>query len=73
MKKTIRGFGVFAATDRVKVIESSLAFEGPHVRVFGGRDESDAVHLSLQDAETVRDGLALFIAKARAGELTEKP
>lgn len=72
---TERGFRVFHREDRLSVIESSLALEGPHVRVYGGRpiDGHESVHLSLVDAKAVRDALTTFIDEAEAGSLTEVP
>ncbi len=72
-----RGFRVFCDTrDRagmqVSVVESSLAFEGPHCRIYVGRAFENA-HLDLPGARRVRDALSVFITEATAGELTERP
>ena len=61
------------ATGDVSVLESSLAFEGPHVRICGGRRLDDRVHLSLAHARIVVEGLQVWIAEAEAGSLTEQP
>lgn len=75
-KRTERGFRLFAEAKGVNVIESSLALEGAHVRVYGGRDiaiegHEGHVHLNVEQAEVVVRGLTAFITEARAGELTE--
>jgi hypothetical protein len=69
---TSRGFRVYGrSTDgRVKVVESSAAFTGPHVRIFVG--EAEAVHLSLPDVKLVLAALSAFAREAEAGMLTEK-
>jgi hypothetical protein len=71
-EKTERGFRVYGRSDdrRVQVVESSIAFEGPHVRIFVGK--SEAVHLSLPDAKLVLVALSAFAREAEAGMLTEK-
>ena len=68
-----RGFRVFGRTDSVSVVESSLAFEGPHCRIFGGKDKDAHVHLSLADARVVVAALSAFVAEAKAGLLAEPP
>lgn len=53
----------------VKVVESSIALEGAHVRIFHGDDEH--VQLHVDAAEAVAHALLDFARAARAGELTE--
>lgn len=52
----------------VTVVESSLAFEGAHVRIYHGDDH---VHLHVDVAESVALSLLEFVAEARATALTE--
>lgn len=68
---TERGFRVFARNDDVRVIESSIAFQGPHVRIFGGREADGHVQLTLEQASIAMQGLRVFLAEAEAGKLTE--
>jgi hypothetical protein len=69
---TDRGFNIFSGTSTIKVIESSLAFHGPHVHIYGGKDEVGHVHLSLSDAKIILKGLQEFVTMAENNELTEK-
>lgn len=70
--RTERGFRIFSDGE-VRVLESSIAFEGPCVRVFGGRDDrNDNVHLTLTQAKEVMAALAVFVYEAESGMLTEK-
>lgn len=70
-EKTERGFRVYGRSDdkRVKVVESSTSFIGPHVRIFAGEE---GVHLSLPDAKLVLVALSAFAREAEAGMLTER-
>jgi hypothetical protein len=82
---TPRGFRVFGRlTDRdgekARLQESSLAFEGPHARLFlenqlflTNRGGTACLHLNLAQAEALAAMLFEFVRAARAGELTEKP
>lgn len=77
---TPRGFRIFVNDDDapITVLESSLAFEGPHVRVSGGRRIDNEggrgkLHLSLDQAKLAHEGLGRFIAEAEGKLLTEPP
>ena len=86
---TQRGFAVYVnETEKeysdgtpvhpIQVCESSLAFEGPHVRIYGGRpvtndpDHVPSLHLSYDQAQQVIEGLVDFCNDAADGKLTEK-
>lgn len=49
----------------LKVVESSLALEGAHVRIFHGDDEH--VQLHVDAAEAVANALVDFVRAARDG------
>lgn len=73
---TERGFRIFMLAPGdgcrgwdVRVLESSLAFEGAHVRICHGNDEH--VQLHVDAAEQVAHALLDFVRAARSGELTE--
>ncbi len=73
--RTQRGFGVFGRLkdkdgSKITVSESSLAFEGAHVRVYVG-GSSGAMHLSVPMAQELIDALQLFIDTAESGGCTE--
>jgi hypothetical protein len=82
---TERGFRIYARVPSrdggtVQVQESSLAFEGAHVRLFlkgaecsehMGRHHRPEPHLSVAGARALRDALATFITEAEEDELTE--
>lgn len=77
LQRTPRGFIVFSreiedhdTRDCVRVQESSIAFEGPHVRVFPGAG-TEALHLNIDNAEKLANALLEFVRLARAGKLTE--
>lgn len=53
----------------VKVVESSIALEGAHIRIFHGDNEH--VQLHVDAAEAVAHALLGFVQAARNGELTE--
>ena len=53
----------------LSVVESSLAYEGAHVRIYHGDDEH--VQLHVDAAEDVAQALLEFVAEARACVLTE--
>jgi hypothetical protein len=57
--------------DCVRVQESSVAYEGAHVRVFPGAG-TEALHLNVANAEKLANSLLEFVRMARAGELTER-
>lgn len=77
-----RGFRIFHTRRRepderlygedveVKVVESSLATRGPHVRIYEG---SECVQLNMAEAEEVRNALETFLHEAGQGLLTEPP
>lgn len=74
--RTERGFREFAANDCIAIRESSLAFEGAHVWIFGGRPISNdggygSLHANVNGAKLIIAGLQAFIEEAEAGELTE--
>lgn len=75
-RKNARGFTGYGDPiptrhgERVRVQESSIAFEGAHVWVFID-PASDGVLLNVESARRLRDGLAAFIDDAEAGRLTE--
>lgn len=72
---TERGFrayrldGVGCYGWKVRVVESSIALEGAHVRIYHGPDEH--VQLHVDAAEKVAAALLDFVRDARADELTE--
>lgn len=72
---TERGFRAYTFPDvdcyggEVTVVESSIAFEGAHVRIYHGDDEH--VQLHVDAAEKVAHALLDFVRAARADELTE--
>jgi hypothetical protein len=72
--RTSRGFRTFARfmgrDGNVVVRESSLAFEGAHVRVHGETNES--VHLSVAGVKELVTALTAFITDAEAGKLMEE-
>ncbi len=82
---TERGFGVYAEfpdkNGTVLVQESSIAFEGAHVRVFHApdpklypnipEDHVCGLHLSVSQASILAHALKNFIADAKDGILTE--
>jgi hypothetical protein len=53
----------------LQVTESSIAFEGAHIRIYHGDDEH--VQLHVDAAEKVAEALLDFVRAARADELTE--
>ena len=79
LTKTNRGFlNLAAGTDREgrewKVLESSLACEGAHVRLYieaAASVGADHLHLSVAQARAMRDALATFIDAAESDLLTE--
>jgi len=74
--RTSRGFRIFMPdkADRngniIQVVESSIAFEGPHVRIYTG--ENACAHLDVRLAQLVVGALLSFLEEAFGGELTEK-
>jgi hypothetical protein len=82
--RTERGFAKHANFKtawhgEVRVQESSAALIGPCVWIFAELSYSNKpnknapyLHLSLEEAYLLRDGLSDFIRDARAGRLTEK-
>lgn len=72
---TARGFRIYLADHpgcqdaEVTVVESSIAFEGAHVRIYHGDDEHVQIHVDA--AEAVAHALLDFAREARAGLLTE--
>ena len=73
--RTPRGFRLFHDAEIV-VQESSLAFEGAHAWIRGGRPiDNDGgrgvLHVNVRQAAAIVAGLETFIAEARGGELTE--
>lgn len=71
-ERTERGFRVFHKSDDLSVVESSLAFEGTHVRIYGGRGGSnDHVHLSYEQAGSVIAALKTFCDEAEQNLLCE--
>ena len=75
--RTERGFRIFglgtARTGHWRVIESSLALEGPHCRIYGKDEVGDDahLHLSVPEAGELAEALLTFICEAAIGELTE--
>jgi len=76
LPKTERGFRIFMPLrqDRdnqpIHVLESSLAFEGPHCRIYLG---SACAHLDIALAAEVASALVLFIDEAMSNQLVEQP
>lgn len=81
--RTERGFAVFGEFrsqwhGRMRINESSKAFQGPCAWVFcelaysnTPKEDPPDIHLHFQDAVALRDALTRFIDAARAGECTE--
>lgn len=53
----------------IRVTESSIAFQGAHVRIYHGDNEH--VQLHVDAAEKVAEALLDFVRAARADKLTE--
>jgi hypothetical protein len=72
IRTTSSGSKVFAERESgraIRVTESSLKVNGPCVWVFCDTpDGQDSVHLNLEDAQLVVDGLLRFVLDARAQE-----
>lgn len=85
LRRTERGFLKFAEFDtqwhsEVQVQESSMAFEGPCVWIFGDLSYSNtpkknppAFHLNYEDAIALRDALSKFIDLAQQERTCEPP
>lgn len=72
-ERTQRGFRIFGEFENsrgeLKIVESSLAFEGPHARIYLGNDEH--LQCDVQAAKDIILALTAFIKEAEANELTE--
>lgn len=75
--KTERGFCVFGEipckSGTVDVVESSIAFEGAHVRIYlSNPTHTNAVpHMSVPQTKRLIAALQQFVAAAEAGHLIE--
>ena len=78
-KRTERGFRDFdewrGSRGEITVRESSLAYEGAHVRIYqdelGIGESNNCIHLSVADAKRIIAALSAFVEEAEAGELCE--
>lgn len=74
-ERSPEGARVFARQEErdLRVSESSLKVNGPCAWIFAGlgRSQTEAVHLTARDAETVIAGLRQFLREAEAGLLDE--
>jgi hypothetical protein len=76
VNKTERGFCIFDENipnrmGTVSVVESSLAFSGPYVRIYSHDDNRGGVHLSVEAAQRVINALNQFIIMALCDKLCE--
>jgi hypothetical protein len=55
----------------VRVVESSLAYRGAHVRIYQGIGEPQCVHMSVKQAKAAVAALQAWIADAEEDALIE--
>ena len=78
---TNRGFVAFDEFEtkrhRWRIVESSVEFEGPHVRIFATKKfaglDDQHVHIPLSHVDRIINALVAFKEEALAGRLTEPP
>ncbi len=80
-RRDLRGFPIFNEFGtkwhgNLEVKESSIAFEGAHVWIFGQfpyvpEHDAPSFHLAYRDAVKLRDALTLFIRAADKDQLCE--